>query len=127
MTINDLTEEIIAAAIEVHRELGPGLLESAYEVCLAAELVRRGLAMERQKSLPVTYKGLRIDCGYRIDLLVENKVIVEIKAVQSLNAIHEAQLLSYMKLSGYHLGLLMNFNVKMLKHGLRRLVNELPE
>ena len=127
MRINDLTQQIIAAAIDVHRELGPGLLESTYEACLVFELAERGLQVERQKALPVTYKGVRIDCGYRIDLLVEGQVIVELKAVQALDPIHEAQLLSYLKLSGCHVGLLINFNVKLLKEGLRRLVNELPE
>ena len=127
MRTNDLTQQIIAAAIDVHRELGPGLLESTYEACLVFELAERGLQVERQKALPVTYKGVRIDCGYRIDLLVEGQVIVELKAVQALDPIHEAQLLSYLKLSGCHVGLLINFNVKLLKEGLRRLVNELPE
>ena len=127
MKINDVTEQIIAAAIDVHRELGPGLLESTYEACLVFELAERSLHVERQKALPVTYKGVRIDCGYRIDLLVDRQVIVEIKAVQALDAIHEAQLLSTLKLSGCHVGLLINFNVKLLKNGLRRLVNELPE
>jgi len=127
MRINDVTQQIIAAAINVHRELGPGLLESTYEACLVFELTERGLQVERQKALPVTYKGVRIDCGYRIDLLVEGQVIVELKAVQALDPIHEAQLLSYLKLSGRHVGLLINFNVKLLKEGLRRLVNELPE
>ncbi len=127
MSINEVTDKVIAAAIEVHRTLGPGLLESAYEACLAFELTQRGLAFERQKSLPVTYKGVHIDCGYRLDFLVEDQVIVELKAVQALDALHEAQLLSYLKLSGHHLGLLINFNVNLLKTGLRRLVNKLPE
>ena len=94
MKVNNLTEKVIAAAIEVHRELDPGLLESTYEACLAQELVAHRLEVERQKSLPVTYKGTRVDCGYRIDLMIEHELIVEIKAVQSLAAIHEAQLLS---------------------------------
>ena len=127
MRINEITENVIAAAIDVHRELGPGLLESTYEACLVFELAERGLRVERQKALPVAYKGVRVDCGYRIDLLVEGQVIVELKAVAALDPIHEAQVLSYLKLSGCHVGLLINFNVKLLKEGLRRLVNGLPE
>lgn len=123
--LNKITERIIAAAIAVHRGLGPGLLESAYEACLAYELAERGLAVERQKGLPVTYHGVRLDCGYRIDLLVEGLVVVELKAVEKLEPIHEAQLLSYLKLSACKVGLLINFNVKMLKDGLRRMVNDL--
>jgi GxxExxY protein len=98
-------------------------LESAYEACLVYELIQHGLSVERQKSVPVTYRGVKIDCGYRIDLLVEDKVVVELKAVERLEPIHEAQLLSYLKLSGYQIGLLINFNVRMLKQGIRRLVN----
>ena len=127
MKVNELTEQIIGAAIEVHRSLGPGLLESTYEACLLYELAERKLYVERQKALPVVYKGVRIDCGYRIDLLVEREVIVELKAVGHIEPIHEAQLLSYLKLSGCQVGLLINFNVKQLKAGLRRLVNELSE
>ena len=108
----------------VHRELGPGLLESTYEVCLAYELAKRGLAVERQKELPVKYRGVKLDCGYRIDLLVEDKVIVELKAVERLEPIHIAQVLSYLKLSGCNVGLLINFNVKLLKDGIRRLIND---
>lgn len=125
--LNELTEQIIGGAIEVHRALGPGLLESTYEACLIHELVERKLYAERQKALPVSYKGVGIDCGYRIDLLVEREVIVELKAVTRLEPIHEAQLLSYLKLSGCHVGLLINFNVKQLRAGLPRLVNGLPE
>ena len=127
MRLNDVTEQIIGAAIDVHRELGPGLLESTYEACMRFELAERGLSVERQKALPVVYRDVRIDCGYRIDLLVEHLVIVELKAVAQLEPIHEAQLLSYLKLSGCHLRLLINFNVKLLKNGIRRVVNELPE
>ena len=127
MRLNDLTERIIGAAIEVHRELGPGLLESTYEACMLFELAERGLSVDRQKALPVVYRGVRIDCGYRIDLLVEDLVIVELKAVADLQPIHEAQLLSYLKLSGRHVGLLINFNVKLLKNGIRRLANDLPD
>jgi GxxExxY protein len=122
---NEITEEIIVSAIAVHRALGPGLLESAYEACLAYELTERGLAVERQKGLPVIYRGVNVDCGYRIDLLVEGLVVVELKAVDKLGPIHEAQLLSYLKLSGCQVGLLLNFNVKMLKQGIRRMVNNL--
>ena len=125
--LNKITEIIIGAAMAVHRELGPGLLESAYEACLAYELPDRGLSVERQKALPVKYRGVNVDCGYRIDLLVEGKVIVELKAVKRLEAIHKAQLISYLKLSGCKVGLLINFNVKVLKDGIRRLVNELEE
>lgn len=115
---------IIGAAIFVHKELGPGLLESAYEACLAYELAGKDLKIERQKSLPITYRGIELDCGYWIDLLVEEKVIVEIKAVERMEPIHEAQLLSYLKLSGCEVGLLINFNVKVLKNGIRGLVNK---
>jgi len=124
MKINNITETIIGAAMAVHRELGPGLLESTYEACLAYELAKRGLAVERQKELPVKYRGVKLDCGYRIDLLVEEKVIVELKAVERLQPIHIAQVLSYLKLSGCNVGLLINFNVKVLKDGIRRLIND---
>jgi GxxExxY protein len=127
MDYNKTTETIIGAAIEVHRHLGPGLLESTYEACLAYELTERGLKLERQKVLPVKYREILLDCGYRIDLLVENSVIVELKAVEKLEAIHEAQLLSYLKLSGVPIGLLLNFNVIELRRGIRRLVNNLKE
>ncbi len=122
--LNTITREIIGGAIDVHRALGPGLLESAYEACLAFELAERGLKVEQQKPLPVTYKEVRLDCGYRLDLLVEDAVIVELKAVSELAPIHKAQLLSYLKLSGCKVGLLINFNVKVLREGIRRLVNE---
>ena len=122
--INKITENIIGAAIAVHRALGPGLLESAYEACLAYDLVDSGFLVERQKGLPVVYRDVNVDCGYRIDLLVENKVIVELKAVERILAIHEAQLLSYLKLSGCRVGLLINFNVKILKTGIRRFIND---
>ena len=118
-----LTGTIIGAAIEVHRALGPGLLESAYEECLAVELADRGLRVERQAVLPVTYKGRALDAGYRIDLLVNNEVIVELKSVQKLEPIHDAQLLTYLKLAGIRHGLLLNFNVAVLKDGIRRMVN----
>ena len=123
--VNQVTQEIIGAAIEVHRALGPGLLESAYEACMVQELLERRLRVERQKALPVVYRGVRLDCGYRIDLLVQGQVVVEVKAVDRLQPIHEAQILSYLKLSGCKVGLLINFNVKLLREGVRRLVNEL--
>jgi len=125
--LNQITERIIGAAIDVHRALGPGLLESAYEACLAFELAQRGLHLEQQKPLPVVYRNVHLDCGYRLDLVVEDQVIVEIKAVDRLAPIHEAQLLSYLRLSGCKVGLLINFNVTILKHGLRRLVHNLDE
>ena len=120
MDLNSITERIIAAAIEVHRALGPGLLESAYEECLCREMMIRSIPFERQKPLPLEYKGIELDCGYRIDLLVAEAVVVEIKAVSSLEPVHEAQLLTYMKLGGWKLGLLINFNVSLLKQGIRR-------
>ncbi len=118
--INALTESVIGAAIEVHRALGPGLLESAYELCLCRELSLRGLAFEKQKSIAVEYKGVRLDCGYRADFVVGDQVLVELKSVDTLLPIHEAQLLSYLTLSGLPAGLLINFNVQLLKHGIRR-------
>ena len=123
-TINKITENIIGSAIAVHKSLGPGLLESAYEACLAFELADRGLSVERQKALPVIYRDVKLDCGYRLDLLVEEKVIIELKAIDRLLPIHSAQLLSYPKLSGCKVGLLINFNVKILKNGLRRIIND---
>ena len=125
--LNRITESIISAAIEVHRALGPGLLESAYEACLIFELAQRGLKVEQQKPLPVVYREVKLDCGYRLDLLVEEAVIVEVKAVERLMPIHQAQLLSYLKLSGCKVGLLINFNVKVLKDGIRRVVNDFPD
>lgn len=121
--INQITEKIIGAVIEVHRELGPGLLESAYETCLGFEMTERGLNIERQKPLPVDYKGNRLDAGYRLDLLVENQVIVEIKSVDHLDPIHQAQILSYLKLFGCKVGLLINFIVQVLKNGIKRVIS----
>jgi len=120
--LNRLTEQIIGAAIEVHRHLGPGLLESAYETCLAYELEQRGLTAERQKALPLIYKEIRLDQGYRIDLLVAQKVVVELKVVEQFTDVHEAQVLSYLRFSGCKVGLLINFNVKLLKDSVRRFV-----
>jgi len=120
MELDKITEQIIGAAIEVHKALGPGLLESAYEECLCCELSLRGIQFERQRPLPVQYKGTKLDCGYRIDLLVAGTVVVEIKAVEMITPIHEAQLLTYLKLGHWKLGLLINFNVPILKNGIRR-------
>src|SRR5579864_4536995 len=122
--LNEITERIIGAAIAVHRALGPGLLESAYEACLVFELAERGLSVEQQKPLPLVYKGVKVECGYRLDLLVEGAVIVEVKAVDELAPIHDAQLLSYLKISGCRVALLINFNVRVLKDGLRRIRSE---
>ena len=119
--IDHLTGEIIGSAIEVHRQLGPELLESTYEACLKYELDLKGLKVERQQSLPMVYKGVSLDCGYRLDLVVEEEVVVEVKSVQELAKVHEAQLLSYLRLRGGGRGLLINFNVKILKQGIRRL------
>ena len=121
--LNAITEQIIGAAMEVHRALGPGLLESAYEACLVFELRERGLRVEQQRPLPVMYKGVKLDCGYRVDLVAGDCVIVEIKAVEKLNSVHEAQLLSYLKLANCQVGLLLNFHCTM-KHGIRRKVND---
>ncbi|HEY7780936.1 MAG TPA: GxxExxY protein [Ktedonobacterales bacterium] len=121
--LDGVTEQIIARAIKVHSALGPGLLESAYEACLAYELADAGLAVESQVSLPVTYREVELDCGYRLDLLVEHAVIVELKAVQSLDDVHLAQLLTDLKLLGRKVGLLIDFNVRVLRGGIRRVVN----
>ncbi|MDQ7066140.1 MAG: GxxExxY protein [candidate division KSB1 bacterium] len=120
---NKLSNQIIGAAIEVHRHLGPGLLESAYEECLCYELSKLNIKFQRQIPLPVKYKTVQLDCGYRLDLLVEKLVIVESKSVQEIDPIHEAQLLTYLRIANLWLGLLINFNVKRLKDGIRRIVN----
>ncbi len=120
---NDISGKIIGAAIEVHKHLGPGLLESAYEECLCCEMQLRGIEFKRQVPLSLNYKGIVLDCGYRLDLLVEDKVIVELKSIEGLEPIHEAQMLTYLKLRNAWLGLIINFNVIMLKDGVRRLVN----
>lgn len=127
MDIEELGKAIISSAIEVHKELGPGLLESTYERCLFHELTLRGIMVERQKSQPIEYKGLQIDEGYRLDLLVDRQIILELKVVDKINDIHYAQLLTYLKLSSCKLGFLINFNTTLLKHGLKRVVNGLPE
>jgi len=118
-----ISREIIGAGIEVHRRLGPGLLESAYEECLCCELGLRGIEFKRQLPVPVVYRGKMLDCGYRLDVLVEDLIIIEVKAVEEIGLIHEAQLLTYLRLKNLWLGLIMNFNVLMLKDGIRRLVN----
>ena len=123
MELNEISEKIIGAAIQVHRTLGPGLLESTYEVCLKYELEKRGLKIQSLIGLPVIYDGMKIDLGYRLDILVEDAVIIELKAVTAIKPLHEAQLLSYLKLSGKHLGLLINFNVTLLKDGITRRIN----
>ena len=125
--LNRVTQSIIGAAIEVHKNLGPGLLESAYETCMVYELAQLGLQVETQKPLPLIYKQVTLDCGYRLDILVENKVVVEVKAVDKLLPVHEAQLISYLKLTGCKVGLLINFNVNVLKDGITRKVNNFPE
>lgn len=125
--VNVLTKQIIAAAIEVHRHLGPGLLESAYLKCLARELYLRGMSFKREWPIPVTYKGIRLDCSYRLDLLVGDAVVVEIKSVDALTSIHDAQLFTYLKLGGWQVGLLINFNVEILKSGIHRRVFGLEE
>ncbi|MCZ2460725.1 MAG: GxxExxY protein [Chitinophagales bacterium] len=121
--INHITEQILKCAFKVHSELGPGLLESAYEECLYYELKQSGLFVEKQKALPLVYHEVRLDAGYRIDLLVENKVVIEIKAVEAFTDVHTAQLLTYLKLSKCKIGLLLNFNVASLKNGIKRLAN----
>lgn len=123
--INEITQAITSSAIEVHRTLGPGLLKSAYRECLAYELKQKGFDIKQEVPLPLKYKEVEIDCGYKLDILVNNAVIIEIKSVDNLNEMHEAQLLSYLKISGKKLGLLLNFNIKMLRYGgIKRIVNQ---
>jgi GxxExxY protein len=119
---NEISGKIIGLAIEVHRALGPGLLESAYKECLFHKLIQSELRAEKEKSIPLVYEKVKLDCGYRIDILVENKVVIEIKSIEALNDVHTAQILTYMKLGGFKLGLLINFNVFLLKDGIRRYV-----
>jgi GxxExxY protein len=126
-SVNKLSSEIIGAAIEVHKTLGPGLLESAYEECICHEMNLRSLLFERQKPLPVVYKRKKLDCGYRLDIVVENAIILELKSCEKIEPIHKAQLLTYLKLSGLNLGLLLNFNVPVMRDGIVRIVNELKE
>ena len=125
MTENELSNRVIGLAMEVHTALGPGLLESAYKACLFYKLTKAGLQATAEKPMPLVFEEVRLDCGYRIDLLVENKLVIEIKSVEGLNDVHLAQTLTYMKLGNYKLGLLMNFNVLKLKDGIRRVVNGL--
>ena len=127
MHINQVSEAVIGAAIEVHRTLGPGLLKSAYEECLCRELALRGVSFRRQAPLPLTYKGVKIEAGYRLDLLVEGQLVVEIKAVEAIHEVHAAQLLTYLKLGNWRVGLLINFNVPVLTAGIRRIANRAPE
>ena len=127
MNINKLSSRIIGAAIEVHKALGPGLLEPAYEECIYHELSLGGLSLERQKPLAVRYKGINLDCGYRLDVVVEDAIILELKSCEKIEPIHKAQLLTYLKLSGFKLGLLLNFNVTLMREGIVRIVNELEE
>jgi GxxExxY protein len=127
LEINQITEAIIGAAIEVHRHLGPGLLEAAYEECLCRELDLRGVPFQRQVPLPITYKGISLDCSYRLDLLVDGRVVVEIKAIETLLPIHDAQLLTYLRLGDWKISLLINFNMPLIKDGIHRLANGLEE
>lgn len=120
MEINQITERVIGCAIEVHKRLGPGLLESAYEECLSYELMSAGLAIERQVPVPVVYKEIKLECGYRIDILVERTVLIELKAIEAFAPVHEAQILTYMKFAKKSIGLLINFNVTLLKDGIKR-------
>jgi len=123
MIEDDISRKIIGCAIEVHKQLGPGLLESAYQECLYYELVLAGLNVRKEKPMPVVYKEVKLDHGYRIDLLVEEKVVIEIKTVEALNDVHTAQVLTYLKLGNYKLGLLLNFHTSILKNGIKRLIN----
>ena len=123
MTENELSNIIIGCAIEVHKQLGPGLLESAYQECLYYELINAGLSVQKEKPMPIIYKEVKLDHGYRIDLLVENKVVVEIKTVEFLNDVHTAQVLTYLKLGNYKLGIILNFYVSVLKNGIKRIIN----
>ncbi len=127
MNINNLTGEVIGAAIEVHKRLGPGLLESAYEECLCRELSLRKITYERQKPLPINYKQVKLDISYRLDLVVEGKIILELKSCEKIEDIYKAQLLTYLRLSGLKLGLILNFNVPIMKEGIVRVVNNLEE
>lgn len=127
LAVNKTTESVIGAAIEVHRHLGPGLLESAYEECLCEEFLLRKIPFKRQIVLPVTYKGKKLDIGYRVDVLVNDEVVVELKTVESILPIHEAQTLTYMRLGGWQVGLILNFHVTVLKNGVKRLVHKLKE
>ena len=123
MNENEISNKIIGFAIEVHQSLGPGLLESAYKECLYYKLIKSGFKVEKEKPMPLIFEEVKLECGYRIDILVDSKVVIEIKSVEALNDVHMAQTLTYMKLGGYKLGLLINFNVSLLKDGIKRVVN----
>lgn len=123
MIENDLSNKILGCAIEVHKQLGPGLLESAYQPCLYYELTKMGLKVEKEKPMPIVYKEVHLDHGFRMDLLVEDKVVIELKTVEALNDVHTAQVLTYLKLGNYKLGLLLNFHVSILKNGIKRIIN----
>jgi GxxExxY protein len=125
MTENEIANKVIGLAIEVHSALGPGLLESAYQECLFYKIGKAGLKVDKEKPMPLVFEDVKLECGYRIDLLVENKLVIEIKSVEALNDVHLAQTLTYMKLGNYKLGLLINFNVALLKNGIKRVVNGL--
>ena|SRR5699024_6636100 len=125
MTENEIATKILGCALEVHKTLGPGLLESAYQECLYYKLGKEGFYVEKEKPMPLIFEEVKLECGYRIDLLVENKVVIEIKSIEKLNDVHLAQTLTYLKLGDYKLGLLLNFNVALLKNGIRRVVNNL--
>lgn len=125
MTENELAHQIIGIAIDLHRALGPGLLENAYKECLAFKLSQTGLYVEKEKAMPLIYENVKLDCGYRLDLLVENKVVIELKSVERLTDVHLAQILTYLKLGNFKLGLLINFNEAVLKDGIKRVVNNL--
>jgi GxxExxY protein len=127
MNENQLAGQIIGCAIRVHRNLGPGLLENAYQECLFYELKKEGIYVEKEKYLPLIYDGVEVDCAYRIDLLVEKKVVIELKSVQAIHPLHVAQTITYLRIGGYRLGLLINFNETLLKNGIKRIVNNLPE
>ncbi len=125
--LNKITKEVIGAAIEVHKQLGPGLLESAYKECLCKELSLRGMSFEREKPIRLEYKGLELECGYRLDILVANAVVIEIKSIEAIAPVQEAQLITYLRLGGWKVGLLINFNVAVLKNGIRRRVLDFSE
>jgi GxxExxY protein len=127
MDVNTLSNVVIGAAIDVHKTLGPGLLESAYETCLCHEPDLRGIEYKKQIQLPVKYKSIQLDCGYRLDILIENKIVIELKSVEKILPIHDAQLLTYLKLGGWQLGMIFNFNVSLLKHGIKRKVLNFSE
>ena len=127
MTYNELSYLVVGAAMKVHRELGPGLLEKAYQECLCYEIAQLGLCVDKEVTMPLTYRGVQLECGFRMDMLVENRLVIETKAVSELNDIHFAQLLSYLKQGDFRLGLLINFNTLILKNGVRRVVNGLEE